>query len=450
MERRRFLALAGTVGAGSLAGCTFQRASETGKSGGATIALDPVVEGLHFPTAMEFLPNGDALIVERFGIVYHWSDDGLVERPFLNLRDRMAEVKGERGLLGVAAHPNFSSNRKLYIRYSAPTREWMEDGLSHTAVLSEFTVTDDLSGVVPDSERILFELPEPGKNHNAGDLTFGPDEYLYASLGDGQRTSLNEKGFSWWYDQGLDAQNRTDNLFGGILRLDVDARDGDKPYGIPSDNPLVGREGRDEYYSWGLRNPYRISFDNGRLFVGDVGEHTRESVYITEKGVNHGWPVMEGSACSPVTSLGHKLADNPLNALNPKVWLAQVNRVSPVKVCPTPGEASGPFRNPILEYQRTGSRAVTGGYVYRGNAYPELGGKYIFGDYAPPAPIFAAEETEDGTWSLTELVIDGTDSGRLPSDSILAFARDDDGEVYALTTQFSEGSGRVHQITSPS
>jgi len=450
MQRRRFLALAGTVGAGSLAGCTFQRASETAKSEGTTIALDPVVEGLQFPTAMEFLPNGDSLIVERFGVVYRRTDDGLVERPFLTLRERMAELKGERGLLGLAAHPDFATNRKLYVRYSAPTREWMEEEVSHTAVLSEFTVTDDLSGVVPDSERILLELPEPGENHNAGDLAFGPDGYLYASLGDGQRTSLDEKGFSWWYDQGLAAQNTTDTLFGGILRLDVDARDGDKPYGIPVDNPLVDREGHDEYYSWGLRNPYRISFDGDRLFVGDVGEHTRESVYITEKGANHGWPVMEGSACSPVTSLGHKLADNPLNAFNPKVWLAQINRVSPVKVCPTPGEASGPFHNPIIEYQRTGSRAVTGGYVYRGDEYPALSGNYVFGDYSPPAPIFAAEENDDGTWSLTELVVEGTDSGRLASDSILAFARDDDGEVYVLTTQFADGTGTVWQITPPS
>jgi hypothetical protein len=198
-----------------------------------------------------------------------------------------------------------------------------------------------------------------------------------------------------------------------------------------------------------LRNPYKISFDGDDLFVGDVGEQTRESVYLTERGANHGWPIVEGSSCGPTTAIGHTLSDNPLNLFNPKVWQSITNRVSPVKVCPTPGDTDSSFLGPLVEYRRSGSRAVTGGYVYRGEANPQLQGQYLFGDYTPPCPIFATDPsaTSDTPQQITELVVTNTDSGRL-NDALLSFARDPQGEVYVLTTGFSEGTGKIRRITA--
>jgi glucose/arabinose dehydrogenase len=433
----------------SLAGCTLGTGTDSPKNEGVKIRLEEVVTGATFPTGMEFLPNGDRLIIERTGQVLRHTDDGLAEGLFLDVSDQMAEIEGERGLVGIALHPDFAENGRFYLRYSGQLPESMSaDEYSHVAVLSEFEANADRTGIVPDSQRRILEIPEPGPMHNAGAIAFGPEGYLYAALGDGQRTSF-EDGKSWWYDQGQAAQNVTDNLLGGILRINVDNAEGEREYGIPDDNPLVGEEGRDEYYAWGFRNPYKISFDGGRLFVGDVGEHTRESVYMAEKGANHGWPIKEGSSCAPSTSIGHTIADNPLNVFNPKTWQALTNRVSPVKVCATPKTSKGSIVDPIVEYQRTGSRAVTGGYVYRGEAIPELQGKYVFGDYMIPAPLFAVDPDDDGgkPYPITELVVDGTEGGRLNS-AVLSFARDPDGEVYVLTTGYDQGTGMVRRIAA--
>jgi len=450
MNRRQFLRAGAVAATAGLAGCTLGTDMESSRDEGVSVGLELAVSGLTFPTNMVFLPNGDRLVSERFGVVLRATDDGLLDRPFLDLTDRLAGTDGEKGLVGMALHPDFSNTRKLYVRYSGTLPDSLSaEAFSHVAVLSEFEVRADGTGVVPDSERRVLELPEPGPVHNAGAIAFGPEGYLHVALGDGQRTNLGDEGWSWWYEQGQAAQNTTDNLLGGILRIDVDDPTGDREYGIPPDNPLVGRRGRDEYYAWGLRNPYRISFDGDRLFVADVGEHTRESVYLTTKGANHGWPILEGSACTPSTSIGHSLSENPLNVFNPKTWQALTNRVSPVKVCPTPGNTDRSLTDPIVQYRRSGSRSVTGGYVYRGEGIPALQGSYLFGDFVPPSPIMATDRPANGEkpWPITELVVSGTDHGQL-NDALLSFARDPDGEVYVLTTGFSEGTGRVRRLTA--
>jgi glucose/arabinose dehydrogenase len=447
MKRRQFLRLGAMAGTASLAGCTLETSSESERSDGVEIALESAVEGTTFPTDMSFLPNGDSLIIERTGQIL-LASDGQVRQTVLDLTDQMAEVAGERGLVGMALHPDFADNGKLYVRYSGQlTGEYSEEEWSHIAVLSELQMTADRSGIDPDSERRILEVPEPGIVHNAGGLAFSPEGYLYVALGDGQRTDLGDTSWSWWHEQGGAAQNTTDNLLGGILRIDVDNPADGREYGIPSDNPLVGEAGRDEYYAWGLRNPYKISVDDGRLFIGDVGEQTRESVYLSEKGANHGWPIVEGSSCGPSTAVGHTISDNPANVFNPKVWQSVTNRVSPRKVCPTPKETDRSFVHPIIEYRRSGARSVTGGYVYRGDAIPELQGSYIFGDFVPPCPIFATEPAEDGDkpWPMTALVVPDSENGR-PDGSIPPFARDQDGEVYVLTTGRGEGSGKIRKI----
>lgn len=446
MKRRQFLRLGAATGAASLAGCSLKQNQESEQANGPAVSLDPVVSGVTFPTNMAFLPNGERLLTERTGQVLRHSEDGLVETPVLNLSEQMSEVEDEKGLIGMALHPEFADNRRLYLRYSGALPDSMSEDLSHIAVLAEFEMTEDMTGINPDSERRILEVPEPGPVHNAGAIAFGPDGYLYVALGDGRRTDLGtENDWSWWYEQGQAAQNRTDNLLGGILRIDVDNPSDGREYGIPPDNPLVGEEGRNEYYAWGLRNPYKMSFDGERLFVGNVGETLRESIYITEKGANHGWPVIEGSSCTPTTALGHTIAENPLNVFNPKTWQALTNRVSPVGVCPE--DTDQEFNTPIAEYRRPGSRSVTGGYVYRGDAIPELQGKYICGDFIPPCPIFAVDfqREESQPRDLTELAVAGTESGRL-NRSILSFARDPQGEVYVLMTGFAEGSGEVSRL----
>jgi glucose/arabinose dehydrogenase len=448
MDRRQFLAVGGAAGLSGLAGCAFRQSTESDVLDGMEISLAVEIEGLSFPTTIAVLPNGDWLVGERFGQVLLFSDDGPQEAPFLDVTEQLAELGAERGLLGLALHPDFPETSTCYVRYSGKlTDDLSAEEYTHRELLSEFEVTADMTGVVPDSERILLEIPEPGRVHNAGDLAFGPDGYLYVPLGDGQRTNFTPSEKLWWYDQGKSAQDTENNLLGGILRIDVDDSSGDRPYGIPSSNPLVGEAGRDEYFAWGLRNPYRISFDDGRLFVGDVGEHIRESIYLVERGDNCGWPILEGSSCPAGTSIGHKINENPVNILNPKTWLAQTNRISPVKVCPTSERTGDSFTDPIAEYQRTGMRAVTGGYVYRGDESSDLAGQYIFGDFAPPAPLFAMDPDSDAEspQDVTELVVSSTDHGRLDA-NLISFARDPAGEVYALTTELSEGTGKIHRI----
>jgi len=447
VNRRQFLGLAGAASLGGLAGCSFNRAVESPVADRVTVGLEPVVEGLTFPTSMVVLPDGSHLVSERGGQIRQFTDSGLREDPFLALGDRLAGPVGEQGLLGLALHPDFADNHRLYARYSAPPEPGASG--SHRELLSEFEVRADLQGIREGSERRILSVPQPGPMHNAGDLAFGPDGLLYVPFGDGQRTTGGGGDGLWWYDQGEAAQNTRANLRGGLLRIDVDDTSGEREYGIPADNPLVGTPGRDEYWAWGLRNPYRISFDGDRLFVADVGEHIRESVYLGEAGANYGWPMLEGSTCGASTSIGHELADNPLDALNPKTWVALTNRISPVKVCPATDVAEGPIRDPVVEYTRPGGRAITGGYVYHGDEIPALEGKYVFGDHIAPAPLFAADPAaEERPWPLTDLRVAGSDDGRL-SELLVSFARDPDGGVSLLTTQGGQGTGRIRRLTAP-
>lgn len=445
MHRRQFLGLGAALGTSVLAGCTLGSFTDSERTSGPSVSIDPLLSGLTFPTDLAFLPDGGSLVAERTGQVLQATDEWRVEGPLLDLGDRVAGIEGEQGLLGLACHPSFADNRTFYVRYSGRASD---EEVSHTAVLSAFQAEADLRGVIPGSERRILEVPQPGPNHNAGAIAFGPEGYLYIALGDGQRQP-EDRGWSWWHDQGETAQNTTDNLLGGILRIDVDTADGDRLYGIPPDNPLVDAPGRGEYYAWGLRNPYRISFDGTDLFVADVGEHGQEAVYRTEIGSNHGWPILEGAACAPSTAVGHAVRERPLQALNPRTWQALTNRISPIGVCPTPGGMDTSFPEPLVAYHRPGARAVTGGYVYRGDAIPALHGQYVFGDFIAPSPLFVVDPREDGPRPrpMAELDVTGTPDGRL-EDALVAFARDGSGELYVLTTSFAEGGGQVRRLAT--
>lgn len=424
---------------------------------GASIRVETIADGdLTAPLDFAVPPGGTRkFIVDRFGQVYVLDEDGLREEPFIDVSDQLTEITGEMGLLGMTFHPEFRQNRRFYLRYSAPSREGTPENFDHTEVLAEFTASDDGATGRLDSERTLLEIPSPYDTHNSGAITFGSDGYLYLGMGDGG--GGHDRGLGHvadWYERfdggsGPDVagngQDVTENLLGSILRLDVDDREGEKPYGIPDDNPLVGEPGLDEQFAWGFRNPWRMGFSNGDLFVADVGQSLYEEVSIVESGGNYGWNIREGTHC---------FKPGPEGSRNPPAE------------CPerTPPDVRGgePLRDPVIEYPHThdgtgiGS-AVIGGYVYENSAVEALNGKYVFGDYrktadteVPTGSLFAATPAEDGLWSLEELTVENTESGLLGA-YLLAFGRDNDGGLYALTTEDPGGdsTGAVHRIRPP-
>jgi glucose/arabinose dehydrogenase len=389
------------------------------------VGLETLVDGLGAPVDVAFAPDADRrYVVEQGGIVHVHEADGLREEPFLDLRDSI-ERGGEKGLLGLALHPEFAENGRVFVRYSASRREGTPEDYSHTFVLAEFEATRDGRRLRRDSERTLLDIPEPQGNHNAGDLEFGPDGYLYVAVGDGGSGGDRGDGHvEDWYDavEGGNGQDVTENLLGSVLRIDVDDREEGKGYAIPDDNPLVDREGLDEHYAWGLRNPWRMSFDRGDLYVGDVGQNSYEEVNLVERGGNYGWNVMEGTHCFDSEE------------------------------CPdeTPPDVRGgePLVDPIVEYPHSGDGvtgvSVIGGHVYRGSEIPGLFGRYVFGDLNAGGRLFVATPSDgEGLWE-TAVVVGHFDDDGGTLERILSFGRDADGNLYVLGVGSDDGG--LHRI----
>ncbi len=292
------------------------------------LALQAVIQqGLNQPLYLTHASDGTGrlYIVEQGGTVRLLDDGKLTAQPFLDISERVLSGS-ERGLLGLAFHPDFPNNERLFVNY---TRK--PDGAT---VVSEFRVTDGMAD--QDSEQVLLTVAQPYANHNGGMLSFGPDGFLYIGLGDG--------GFAG--DPGNRAQAK-DSLLGKLLRIDVSHG---APYAIPADNPFVKGGGRAEIYAYGFRNPWRFSFDRetGELWLADVGQNGWEEINVVERGKNYGWRVMEGNHCF-LPPLG----------------------------CNRAGLAP-----PRAEYRNKSPRcSITGGYVYRGQTVPALTGVYVFGDY---------------------------------------------------------------------
>ncbi|NJK85753.1 MAG: PQQ-dependent sugar dehydrogenase [Bacteroidales bacterium] len=227
----------------------------------------------------------------------------MVNTPFLDIRDKIIQLNSgydERGLLGLAFHPEYAENGRFFVYYSAPLRDEAPDWFNHTSVISEFAVSVDNNVADENSERIVMQIDQPQGNHNGGTLAFGPDDNLYISLGDGGGGDDVAAGHveDWYeFNAGGNGQDIELNLLGSILRIDVD---GEEPYAVPSDNPFVEGEGLDEIYAYGFRNPYRFSFDmegGNEMYVGDAGQELWEEVSIVESGKNYGWNVKEGTHC---------------------------------------------------------------------------------------------------------------------------------------------------------
>lgn len=329
------------------------------------------------------------------GFIYALSQQGQIYRidtntpnasPLLwfDISDRIS-TGGERGLLGLAFHPDFKNNGTFYVNYTAasPTR----------TVISKFTIQSEGLGD-SDSEEILLEFNQPFSNHNGGQISFGQDGYLYIASGDGGSGG----------DPQGNAQN-IQNLLGAMLRIDVDHADSGLNYGIPSDNPFIDfADGKDEIFAWGLRNPWRFSFDRetGVLWTGDVGQNAWEAIHIIENGLNYGWNIIEGSHCYP-----------------------------PGTSCDSEG-----LEMPVFEYDHSqGDRSITGGYVYRGSENPSLEGKYIYGDFIS-GRVWALDYDMEN-----KEVISNTELINAPF-NISSFGEDAQGEIYIL----SYNTGRIFRF----
>jgi glucose/arabinose dehydrogenase len=355
----------------------------TGVLGAPRIELQPMLSGLEEPVHVTHARDGSGrlFVVEQPGRIKVVGRGSATPRVFLDIRSRVL-AGGEQGLLGLAFHPGYAANGRFYVNY---TRR--PDGAT---VIAEYHVSANDPDAAAADERIVLVIPQPFANHNGGMIAFGPDGLLYIGMGDGG------SGF----DPDRRAQNVTD-LLGKILRIDVDPPAGfQAPYASPPDNPFAGPPaGRDEIYAVGFRNPWRFSFDRatGALYAGDVGQNTREEIDVVVRGGNYGWPIVEGTLC---LGLGGSCATQGLVA-------------------------------PVAEYTHTGGRcAVTGGYVYRGDAGTLPAGAYTFADYCS-GEIFLLDQ------GVSSLLLD---TGL----TISSFGEDEAGELYVTSL-----GGSLHRLVSP-
>ena len=311
--------------------------SASGSMNGVEYSLEVAFPNLSFTRPVDLQNARDGsnrlFVVEQQGRVLVFPNEANTDeaKVFLDIRNRVNDGNNEEGLLGLAFHPQFENNGLFYVNYTANNK---------TLIARYTTSLADADQGDVSSEAILLEFDQPFSNHNGGQITFGPDGFLYIASGDG-----GSGGDPDGHGQ------RTNSLLGAILRIDVDNQDPGLNYAIPDDNPFVNENGaRAEIFAYGLRNPWRMSFDvqTGTLWSADVGQNSFEEINIIEKGKNYGWNVMEGFAC-----------------------------FSPRTDCDQTG-----LTLPVWDYSHDrGDLSVTGGFVYRGSTLPSLEGTYIYGDF---------------------------------------------------------------------
>lgn len=354
----------------------------------AALELEPFATGLVRPTNMVQAP-GDS---DRFFFTEEHTgkvqivENGSVTGTFLNIGGLLQTDHAERGLLGMAFHPNYQSNGKFYLQYTSSP--------NGNVRVSEFTVSAGNPALAdPNSERVLVDVVHPDPSHNAGQLTFGPnDGYLYFGIG-----ALNSP------------PQDINDLRGKILRIDVDGNNsGNGQYGNPATNPFVGHAGADEIWAYGVRNPWRFTFDeaNGDMYMGDVGGNVWEEINYQHAsstgGENYGWQIYEGhclsfqASCTPITD---------------------PNFAWPILV-----RSHDPPDNAI---------AIIGGYVYRGDAVPELYGRYLFGDWVSKE-IFSFVNENGTAVDLQDHTSDLDAEGALNGSNMTSFAVDNEGEMYII------------------
>jgi len=357
-----------------------------------SVSFSPVVGGLNSPVAAVNAGDGSnrLFIVEQPGVIRIYQGGSLLATPFLNITDRVNYDFNERGLLSLAFPPNYDSLGHFYVYYTAA------DG---SLTLSRFGLTS-ANVADPNSEQIVLNIPHSDHaNHNGGTLAFGPDGYLYLGTGDGGGAG----------DTSNNAQN-LNVLLGKIIRIDVETGS-PATYIVPPSNPLVGISGLDEIWAYGVRNPWRMSFDRltGDLYIADVGQDAWEEVNVQPAafsgGANYGWHILEGTHC-----------------YNP----------------PTGCSAPTAYVAPVAEYNHGSGDsygcAITGGYAYRGSAYPSMYGIYFAGDYCT-GRVFGMQNV-GGSWFFTQLA--------QPGFNISSFGEDEAGNLYMVDL-----GGGVYQVVSP-
>jgi glucose/arabinose dehydrogenase len=362
------------------------------------IGVDPAFTQLAFDQPLAMMqPPADSdrwFVVEKAGVVREFPDEPDVSlgevSVFVDISARVDSSPAEGGLLGMAFHPDFETNGVVFLSYTRSAA-----GLE--SVVSRFTLEPSSGVLDAGSEDVLLTVPQFAGNHNGGNLVFGPDDFLYIGFGDGGGAG----------DPGENGQDTT-NILATILRIDVD---GPAPYAIPADNPFAGNTecaagtgtlDCPEIFAWGFRNPWRFSFDRqtGELWAGDVGQESWEEVNRVDASENYGWSQREGAHCF----------DPPTNCSTDNV-------------------------DPITEYGHAVGNSITGGYVYRGSAIPDLQGFYLFGDFGSGRIWAVAADSEQGV-EPDELIDTNL--------AIASFAESNEGEIYVLDIN----AGTIHRIVA--
>lgn len=391
--KRRWIIVIGTMIAGIATGLVIFNVIRSfilrPGSTAENFRLVEVVSGFTRPLYLTHAGDGSGrlFVVEQDGLIRIIQNGQIAAEPFLDIKTLVNRDGSERGLLGLAFHPQFAENGQFFINYT---------GLNGDTVIARYMVTtDDPNRANSSSAAILLTLDDPYPNHNAGQLAFGPDGYLYIGTGDGGSAG----------DPQGNGQN-TRALLGKMLRIDID---GGEPYRIPNDNPFINDSRfAPEIWAWGLRNPWRYSFDRetGDLYIADVGQNAWEEINFQPAGMggqNYGWNAFEGT--------------HPFN-----------QTFSPENVV-----------MPIAEYSHADGCSVTGGYVYRGTEIQEIQGMYLFADFCSGS-LWGVQRDETGNWQMRHLL----NTGRV----ISSFGEDENGELYLIDyagtiLRFGKIEGRV-------
>ena len=369
----------------------------------AAIQLQSIATGIDSPVVLANAGDGSGrlFMVEQPGVIRIHDGTQVLPTPFLDIT-ALVSGGGERGLLGLAFHPDYPATPYFYVHYTcAPgTPACATEG---DVVVARFQVSADPNVADPSSEVVILTVAKPEDNHNGGQLNFGPnDNYLYIALGDGGGAGDDHGPIG-------NGQNLS-VLLGKVLRIDVDNVQPPLNYGIPASNPFVNMPpAREEIWAYGLRNPWRFSFDRttGDLFLGDVGQACYEEVDLQPAasggGENYGWRVMEGAHCFDFSNFGN---------------------------CAFVGCNTAGLALPILEYSGPNDCSVISGYRYRGTAIPSLVGTFVHGDFC--AGEIRGGVESGGTWTSTVLLSPGLGF------AISTFGEDEAGELYA--TDISHGT----------
>jgi len=393
----------------------------SGSASAIDVKLEEVASGLQHPLLLISPPGDDRrFIIEQIGTIKVMQPDGKMS-TFLDMKETIIPLIpefDERGLLGLAFHPDFKSNGLFYVSYSVPLHGTANLGnllfFNHKNVIAERRVSQaDPNVADPGYSRVISVIDWPQFNHNGHWIGFGPDGMLYASMGDGGYANDYGLGHNPVTGNGQDLTSKN----GKILRIDVNSRDG---YAIPKDNPFVGNEDAlDEIWAYGFRNPWRCSFDMGgdhALICADVGQNSFEEIDVIKKGGNYGWRVREGKHCFNYQAPN----DHPAS-------------------CKTDG-----MIDPVLEYKNCSGQpegckgiSITGGYVYRG-ANKAWEGMYFFGDWSKnfvfkDGQLFVAKMT-GSNWSMEKVNVTNMPNW---NSYVLAFGQDSKGEIYVMATDLT-------------